>query len=85
MKKWCDAEASSRTRRVRKANPCLRRGRQPTAASARTESPDGHEDRGEVVRVGGPTLNQLFDVLAEWNAELEALDAPELNNLGIEP
>ena len=37
------------------------------------------------MRVGDPTLNQLFDVLAEWNAELEALDAPELNNLGIEP
>ena len=45
----------------------------------------GEGTKGNMVRVGDPTLNQLFDVLTEWNTELEALDAPELNNLGIEP
>ena len=60
-------------------------GEQPPAASARSESLGRLEHQEEMVRVGDPTLNQLFDVLAEWNAELEALDAPELNNLGIEP
>ena len=60
-------------------------GEQPPAASARTESPDGLEDIERVVRGGGPTSNQLLETLAEWEAELEALNAPELNDLGIEP
>jgi len=38
-----------------------------------------------MVQAQGPALNQLLDVLAEWNVELEELNAPELNDLGMEP
>lgn len=31
-----------------------------------------------MVRAEGPVSNQFLDLLAEWNKELEALDAPEL-------
>lgn len=31
-----------------------------------------------MVRADGPVSNQLLETLAEWNRELEALDAPEL-------
>ncbi len=48
------------------------------------DDPDGSEDR-KMVRGAGPTSNQLLETLAEWEAELEALNAPELNDLGIEP
>lgn len=32
----------------------------------------------EMVRADGPVSNQLLETLADWNRELEALDAPEL-------
>lgn len=41
-------------------------------------APGGAEAIGMMVEAAGPVSNQLLDLLAEWNKELEALDAPEL-------
>lgn len=36
-----------------------------------------------MVRGEGPDLNHLFEVLADWERELETLEADQLNDLGI--
>lgn len=67
----CGLADQSRTGTVRKANsrPQLQRG-----AKARRRL----SIKKEVVPVDGLDWNQFFELLDEWNRDLEALDAPEL-------
>ena len=56
----------------------LERLMQAEGADIAPDRTDVREDMESVVRAEGPVSNQLLELLAEWNKELEALDAPEL-------